>query len=144
MSGPQPFYAALRGRFSSLLSWDDLSRFWDVVRAQPDGWYIYAIGEPTPTNPSSAAELDRFLTAIDQLLRNDHREDYCGIVYADDRQTPTLVKIFDPHNLGVSCGFSKNPPLPGWVLSRLPPLPLTDPRPLPENRRRWWRELWSA
>ena len=143
MTGPQPFYTALRGNFSSLLAWDDLDQFWNIVRAQPNGWYIYAVGEPVPTQPSNATELNKFLDAVYALLRNDHREDYCGIVYADDRRAPSLVKIFDPHNLGVSCGFSKNPPQPGWILSRLAPLPLNDPRPLPESRRRWWRALWG-
>ncbi len=30
--------------------------------------------------------------------------DYCGIVYADDSENPTLVKVYDLNNLGPSCG----------------------------------------
>ncbi|MCK7500047.1 MAG: hypothetical protein MZW92_64195 [Comamonadaceae bacterium] len=40
--------------------------------------------------------------ACDDLLRKEHREDYCGIVYADDlRPADACVKIYDPNNLGV-------------------------------------------
>ena len=57
---------------------------------------------------------------------------------------PRFVKIFDPNNLGVSCGFSDNPPLPGWVLSRLEPVDLNADMPLPGGRRRWWQRLLGS
>jgi len=44
---------------------------------------------------------------------------------------------------GVSCGFSDNPPLPGWVLSRLQPCDLPSTRIVPNNRRRWWKKLFG-
>lgn len=138
------FTRAFRGSFSSLLSWQQLSEFWDAVRRKADaGWYVYAIGTPIPTRPATAAEVEKFLQAIDALLRQEHREDYCGIVYADNTQDPSFIKIFDPDNLGVSCGFSKNPPLPGWILSLLPPQALESRRPLPAGRQRWWQALWT-
>jgi hypothetical protein len=59
-----------------------------------------------------------FIERIDTLLRNEHHESYCGIVYADDLDNPRLIKIYDPNNLGSSCGSSKNPPGPGWIMSR--------------------------
>jgi len=43
--------------------------------------------------------------------------------------------------LGVSCGYSDNPPLPGWVLSQLPPEDIPANAPIPKNRRRWWQRL---
>lgn len=43
------------------------------------------------------------------------------IVYADDLENPRLINICDPDKRGSSCGSSKNPPLPGWIMSRLPP-----------------------
>lgn len=143
MTSSSDFYTAFRGRFVSLLRWEDLAAFWDVLRARAGaGWYLYAVGEPVPKHPSTAEEVERFIAAVDALLHRDHREDYCGIVYTDSRENPTLVKIFDPQNLGVACGFSTNPPKPGWVMSLIPPEPLEDRRPLPEARRRWWRSLW--
>jgi len=138
------FYKAFRGNFTSLLSWQQLDEFWNVVRQKADaGWYIYAIGTPVPTQPSTPEAVGKFITEVDALLRNDHHEDYCGIVYADSKENPTLVKIFDPNNLGVSCGFSNNPPPPGWVLSLIPPQPLESKRPLPAGRHRWWQALWT-
>ena len=138
------FYKAFRGNFSSLLSWQQLDEFWNVVRQKADAsWYIYAIGTPVPTQPSTPEAVAKFITEVDALLRNDHHEDYCGIVYADSKENPTLIKIFDPNNLGVSCGFSNNPPLPGWVLSLVPPQPLESKRPLPAGRHRWWQALWT-
>lgn len=134
------FQDRLRGVFYSLLSWQQLTEFWPKIdRSAP--WFIYAVGEPVPTTPAEREALDSFILAIDALLRKDHDEDYCGIVFADDLEHPTLIKIYDPNNLGVSCGSSKNPPLPGWILSQQAPTPLQTLRVVPENRKRWWHAL---
>ncbi len=139
----EPFYTVFRGSFTGMLRWEDLDALWQTVHGNAAGWYVYAIGEAPPAAPAGAEEVRRFIAEVDALLRKEHEEDYCGIVYADSRTEPTMIKIFDPNNLGVSCGFSDNPPLPGWVLSRLPPVTLYDKSHRPENRRRWWRRLWS-
>jgi len=139
-----PFRNAFYGRFANLLSWQSLDDFWQVLRAHAaDGWYIYAIGLDVPESPRAARDVTHFIDAVDALLRTEHDEDYCGIVYVDDLQDPGFIKIFDPAHLGVSCGFSTNPPLPGWILTREPPEPLQDNRVLPQNRRRWWESLWN-
>lgn len=143
MSSDDIFYKAFRGNFSSLLSWKQLDEFWEIVRGKADaGWYIYAVGTPVPTQTSPTTDVLKFIHEVDTLLRQEHYEDYCGIVYADNKQDPALIKIFDPDNLGVSCGFSNNPPPPGWVLSLVPPRPLEIRRPLPTGRLRWWQTLW--
>ena len=139
-----PYYQAFRGNFTSLLSWQQLDEFWDVVRRSAgSGWYVYAVGEPVPQQTVGEGEVKRFVDEVDALLRKEHDEDYCGIVYADNKTHPTFIKIFDPGNLGVSCGFSDNPPLPGWVMSRIPPKELIDKQTLAQNRRRWWQRLWA-
>ncbi len=139
-----PFYVAFRGRFTSLLRWDELSAFWDRVRKNASaGWHVYAIGEAVPAQPSTAEQVNNFLDKIDALLRKEHQEDYCGIVYTDSNSQPSMIKIYDPNNLGVQCGFSDNPPLPGWVMSVTPPATLENNAHLPEGRRRWWRKLWD-
>ena len=137
------FLAAFRGSFTSALRWPQLDALWKQVAAAPDGWYVYAVGEAPPDSVVEPAELLRFIEEVDQLLRREHDEEYCGIVYADDPQVPTMIKIYDPNNLGVSCGYSDNPPLPGWVLSRIPPVDLEADRQ-PAGRRRWWQRLFGA
>ena len=138
------FLAAFRGGFTSALRWHHLDALWERMRERADaGWYIYAIGEEPPSVPSDGGRVLSFIAEIDKLLRKEHKEDYCGIVYADNLQEPRFLKIYDPHNLGVSCGYSDNPPLPGWVLSLIPPVDLLATRVLPQNRRRWWRGLFG-
>jgi hypothetical protein len=141
---PDVFYAAFRGEFKGVMSWNDLDRFWDAVRGRAaDGWFLYAVGEAIPLTTATAEQVNRFVEEIDTLLRRDHEEDYCGIVYTDSTSEPTMIKIFDPHNLGSQCGFSDDPPLPGWVMSRLPPTDLRETRALPGNRKRWWQRMWA-
>jgi hypothetical protein len=137
-----PYLAAFRGSFTSALRWHHLDDLWGRLRASPQGWYVYAIGEPPPDVPATVAELSRFVDEIDALLRREHDEDYCGIVYADSLIEPEMIKIYDPNNLGVSCGYSDNPPLPGWVLSRLQPVDLESTRQ-PAGRRRWWQRIFA-
>ncbi len=142
---PSPYLLAWRGYFSNLLRWDDLDRFWTTLRATEGPWYIYAIGETVPATPADKATLEKFITEIDALLHAEHDEDYCGIVYVDSTETPSMIKIYDPNNLGSSCGSSGNqpPPLPGWVLSTLPPVELQSTTTLPGNRRRWWQKIFA-
>jgi hypothetical protein len=107
------------------------------------GWYLYAVGEPPPSQAATGEQVLLFITEIDALLRAEHREEFCGIVYADDPRQPSLLKIYDPHNLGVSCGHGNVPPLPGWVMSLLPPGDLPATQVVPNNRRHWWRRLFG-
>jgi hypothetical protein len=149
------------------MGWDQLTALW--LRIDPAaGWYLQAVGvagprsgspgmqstcpqsgipgtqsapAPTISKAADAATVSAFIERIDALLRADHHESYCGIVYADDLENPRLIKIFDPNNLGSSCGSSKNPPGPGWIMSRVEPDEILADRPAPENRKRWWRSL---
>ena len=135
---------AFKGRFTSLMRWEHLDDFWETLKSQlDDSWYIYAVGEAAPEQTSSAEQLEAFINEVDQLLRTEHDEDYCAIVYADDHQQPGFIKIFDPNNLGVSCGFSDNPPLPGWVLSKMKPVDIEEALKPANNRRRWWQKIFD-
>jgi len=143
--GQADFRAAFKGSFYGVLRWEHLDELWKRIREDAaGGWYLYAVGEAPPDEVTSADELLHFIGEIDDLLRKEHEEDYCGIVYVDDAGSPSFVKIFDPHNLGVSCGYSDNPPLPGWILSKLRPVDLQAQMPLPGNRRRWWQRLFAS
>ena len=132
------------GRFESLMRWHQLDDFWKNLRSQiDDDWYVYAVGEDAPDVTSNKKKVLSFIDEIDQLLHKEHEEDYCGIVYVDDKQTPDFIKIFDPNNLGVSCGFSDNPPLPGWVMSKMKPVDLEEALKPANNRRRWWQKIFD-
>jgi hypothetical protein len=138
----EPYLQSFRGRFIAALRWPQLDALWDALRGRAAlGWYVYAVGEPAPQATVSAGQLERFIREIDELLRREHDEDYCGIVYADDLAAPSFIKIYDPHNLGSVCGSSAQPPLPGWVLSLLPPVDVATAFPPPAARRRWWRRV---
>ncbi|MDX1811617.1 MAG: hypothetical protein R3240_06690 [Gammaproteobacteria bacterium] len=147
MSNLEPtsdFIKAFRGSFTGILRWPQLDEFWQVMNEHADdNWYIYAVGEAPPQHTSSADELKHFIIEIDKLVRSEHEEDYCGIVYVDNKTSPTFVKIFDPNNLGVSCGFSDFPPFPGWIISRIQPEDLKTAIPPPQSRKRWWQKLFN-
>ena len=138
------FLEKYRGFLGGVMKWDDLSRLWDIIRQQSDSaWYLYAVGESVPDTNATTDQLNQFIQSVDELLRKEHDEDYCGIVYVDDASHPTFVKIYDPNNLGVVCGFSDNPPLPGWVMSQVPPEDLEQAFPPPASRQRWWKKIFS-
>ena len=145
MAETNSFIEIYRGAFSGILRWPQLDELWETLRQQTEKqWYIYAIGEAPPGQPANHEQLKTFINEIDTLLHSEHEEDYCGIVYVDNRQAPTFVKIYDPNNLGVVCGFSDNPPLPGWILSLEKPIDLESALPPPGNRRRWWQKLFNT
>ncbi len=139
---PTEFQRLYTGRLWSVMGWDQLTVLWQRIDPAA-GWYLVAVGaSPTPTLAADPATVSAFMERIDALLRADHRESYCGIVYADDLEDPRLIKIYDPNNLGSSCGSSKPPPGPGWIMSRMPPDGLTAGKPAPGNRQRWWQSLF--
>lgn len=139
----ETYLQAFKGSFTSALRWHHLDELWATLKSSPDDWYIYAIGTEPPTEVADARQFVNFIDEIDVLLRKEHDEDYCGIVYADNLKSPQMVKIYDPNNLGVSCGYSENPPLPGWVLSHIKPVDLQSDQLLPGNRKRWWQKLFA-
>lgn len=138
MSDTPDYMQSFKGYFRGIKSWDDLTQFWETLRQHNQGqWYVYATGQRPPEGPLSKSALDEFILLADQELRNQHEEDYCGIVYVDNTDEPTFIKIYDPKNLGVVCGFSDNPPLPKWVLSHIKPIDI-DAATTPPSR---WKKL---
>ena len=136
------YRAPAEGRLWSVLEWDRLGELWRRVDPAA-GWYLLAAGEPVPAQAADGPTVSEFISRIDALLRSEHREAYCGIVYADDLDAPCLIKIYDPNNLGSSCGSSKNPPGPGWIMSRVAPdAALPAATTVPAGRKRWWQALF--
>jgi hypothetical protein len=143
MTTTQGFIDRLDGRFEGILAWERLDALWQRLKQQPEGWYFYQVGAQLPDQPLPAADLPGALDELDQLLRREHDYDYCGIVYVDDPNRPTLIKVYDPNNLGSSCGCGGGRIPPRWVISREPPQEIRDEAPTPNNRKRWWSRLFA-
>ena len=141
-----PFMRLYQGYFRNLLKWEELDQLWQTLRSRPEQpWYVYAVGESLPEAPIDGQSMAHFIEEIDILLHQEHDYNYCGIVYVDSVDAPSLIKIYDPNNLGSSCGSgSLPPPLPGWVLSQLAPVELHAQQLLPGNRRRWWQRVFGS
>ncbi len=138
------FMTLYQGFLQGVMKWDDWDALTGVLKTQKDkGWYVYHVGGDVPVEPATGEQFLLFLDEVDQLLKQEHDENYCGIVYVSDLQQPRLVKIYDPNNLGVVCGFSENPPLPGWVISLEKPDDLQQAFPPVKARQRWWKKIFS-
>ena len=142
--GEAGFQQRLDGKFHGILRWPQLDALWATVTDDGEPWYFYQVGDQPPQTPLQNEALKKAIDALDSLLRREHDHDYCGIVYADDPATPTLIKVYDPNNLGTSCGCSGEKFIPRWILSRDKPDRVEDQAPLPNNRRKWWQKLFSG
>ena len=129
-----PFWRRFRGPFYGLLKWHDMDKLWETLKASPEGWYIFDMPEVPPCHPANAADLTIFLDETAAFLRKKHRQDYCGLIYVDDRDEAEFIKIFDPGNMGTACGCSTKTILPRWTLTRLKPdAPLAAERLVPQK-----------
>jgi hypothetical protein len=138
------FLTAFRGHFWGVRHWHQLDELWEqLIKTPQDAWYVYAVGDTPPITPIQSIQLAKVLNELNALLKRDHDEDYCGIVYVDSLKEPSFIKVFDPNNLGSVCGSSRNPPLPSWIISKIPPINLPEAMPQPTNRRHWWQKLFA-
>jgi len=125
--------ATIPDELRGILNWDDLDHLWDRV-TDPDGgpWFLYQAGREPADAPATPREVAAFVAEVDTVLRREHREDYCGIVYTDDPARPTYVKVYHPRGLGSSCALPGHAVPPAWVLSRHGPVAVAPP---PRPRR---------
>ena len=133
----EAFHARLKGTFHGILQWQQLDELWGRVKGGL--WFFYQVGETLPVQPLSGEVLAVRIDALNTLLRHDHDYHYCGIVYADNVEAPTLVKVYDPNNLGSSCSHNATPTPPRWILSTFQPETIESHAPVPNNRKQWWR-----
>ena len=138
----ETFLSAFNGKFFGVLRWNQVDDLWAVLKKAEDSkWYVYAVGEEPPTKALEHKEFVTVIEKINTLLRQEHDEDYCGIIYTDDFKKPNFIKVFDPNNIGTSCSIATKGPLPGWVLSKIPPIDLAEANKPTANRRRWWQKI---
>ena len=138
------FLDVFQGKFFGVLRWPQLDDLWEKVKTNDkEGWYLYAVGEEPPKEITKGAKVTTFINELDLLLRREHDEDYCGIVYANDIENPSFIKVFDPNNIGTSCSIATEGPLPGWIISKIPPVDLAEAMKPTANRRRWWQKIFK-
>ena len=121
--------------FKGVLTWDQLDQLWEkVLSTRGAGWYTYTVGETVPERPAYGDELVSFVRDVNALLRHRHRQEHCGMVYADDREAPGFVMVFDPYKVG-GCGLGGTVAIPSWTLSREAPQDLVQALepPLPQG-----------
>jgi len=136
-SSGNTFEERLWGKFSGILRWEQLDVLWEKVLAKSEGWYLYEVGGDVPEQAVDPEAFGNRLHGIDRMLREKHKHDYCGIVYADDPADPGMIKIYDPGNLGVVCGPGNERILPRWILSRERPQPLGGENATDNDKNAW-------
>ncbi len=129
------FRVRLKGTFYGVLQWQQLDELWERVKTGQ--WFLYQIGEERPLEACSGEALALRIDALNKLLRADHDFHLCGIVYADHLEAPTLIKVYDPNNLGSSCSSAATPPR--WILSTAQPPLIENEIPVSASRKRWWQ-----
>lgn len=120
-----PFVELVIGSLTGILSWNELDHMWQrVCQDANSGWYLYKSGEQPPDTVITEDELKVCIASLNEYLRESHTKEYCGIVYVDSVDEPTLIKIFDPESLASICNIYGKTPLHGWVISKLKPVNL--------------------
>ena len=124
-----------QGRFIGIMQWDDCHALLQKLIEHPNDWYLYDTLNQVPKNQVDADEFVKTLKTIKEILTDEHQERYCGIVYTNDLENPSFVKIFHPKNIGKSCGSSEHPPIPQWLLSKTKPIDVVEKFGLPKEKR---------
>ncbi len=127
-----PFWRAYQGRASGLLHWEDVDTLWQLLATQPEGWFVYDLKIEPPTTPLPAADFTAFLPLAEALVNERRDRSHSGAIYIDNRQSPAFIKIFDPTNMGTSCGGGHDMIFPRYILSKIPP----EPRPAPPPEKK--------
>jgi len=124
-----------QGRFIGIMQWDGCDALMKKLIDQPDGWYLYDTLATAPNQIIDASVFTENVNRIKKILTDEHQERYCGIVYTDDLENPSFVKIFHPKNIGKSCGSSEHPPIPQWLLSKTKPIDVVEKFGPPKERQ---------
>jgi len=125
------FWRAYQGRASGLLNWQEVDALWPRLTAQPSSWYVYDLNTTPPEAPLPDAEFIAFLPQAQALVNERRDRSHSGAIYLDNHGSPTFIKIFDPTNMGTSCGGDHDMIFPRFIFSKLKP----DPRPAPPPKK---------
>jgi hypothetical protein len=124
-----------QGRFIGIMQWDDCHELFNKLIDRPTDWFLYDTLTTVPTSTVDTQNFKKNIHEIKKILTEEHQERYCGIVYTNNLEDPSFVKIFHPNNLGKSCGSSEHPPIPQWLLSKTPPIDVIEKFGPPEKEK---------
>lgn len=136
----QGYLDIYNGRMSGVLRWPQLESLWQGLKAE-QGWYLYEVGADLPKHKITRIDLECAITEMDRFLRDEHPEKYCGVVYTDNLQDPSMIKVYHPKKMGASCGSSGSTVLPRWTLSRQPPVDLVEWALKRDRKPVWWKHM---
>lgn len=129
------YWQAFQAQSHGVLKWEAFHAMWEDLAARPEGWFVYHNPEtdPAPEAPVTAEGFADALRHAEELVAPWRGRSYFGLVYVDDPQAPTYIRVFDPKNMGSSCSISDEPVLPAMILSRIKPdavrhVPVAPPR----------------
>ncbi|CAB5495838.1 hypothetical protein THERMOT_387 [Bathymodiolus thermophilus thioautotrophic gill symbiont] len=129
------YLAQFQGRFIGIMQWDDCRALFDKLSSNPNDWYVYDTSKVVPKTVTNTNDFLDTINNIKKIIKSEHQERYCGIVYTNDLDNPDFVKIFHPNNLGKSCGSSENPPIPQWLLSKIKPVEVMEKFNSPSKKK---------
>jgi len=115
------FIERFNGRFNGIMNLEECFEFFNNLKSNPCDWYLYDTDKSPSVETLSKESFIQSIEEIKNIIKTDHSESYCGLVYVDDLNNPEFFKIFHPKNMGKTCGGSDNPPLPRWVFSKTLP-----------------------
>ncbi len=116
-----PFWQAYQGSFSGLMNWVQVEAFFDALAENTGNWYVFRMDAPLPEAPLSAAEFSGQLAEMRHLTLTYRDASHCFSLFTDHITDPQFIKVFDPGNLGASCGSSGSRTYPRWTVSRIKP-----------------------
>ncbi len=140
----QTYKELFKSKFYGVLRWNQLDDVWQFIfDNKSQGWYVYQTIKNAPQKKLYDDQLELLIRLIDEDLRQQHDEDYCGVVYVDSLDAPTFIKVFDPKNMGTSCSVGGKSPLPEWIISLMPPTDLNEEEKPNIKSKRWFGNLFS-
>jgi TusA-related sulfurtransferase len=115
----------IRGTLAGIIDWQVLDQIFSIIQNSNDAkWRLYSNETPMP-GVTDAKVVDTrggvasSLTALNAYLRQAHPRNYCGLVFTDSLNEPTLLRVFDPKFVTSMCNIYGNTPEPGWVISTM-------------------------
>ena len=88
------FIERFNGRFNGIMNLEECYEFFNSLKSNPCDWYFYDTDESPSLETLSKESFIQTIEEIKNIIKTDHSESYCGLVYVDDLSNPQFFKIF--------------------------------------------------